>query len=104
MHQVVDLRPAAYPGFIEGAAIDCRVRADLDIILNHQPPHLWELLIASSLPVAYVPEPVTSEHGARMHNQPIAQDRASIDRHVGINFAIASKLHSAPDHASCADP
>ena len=90
VHEVVDFCAAADSGFVEGAAVDGGVGADLDIVFNHQTSDLRELLVASGLLVAHVAEAFAAEHGSCLDDDSIAEVRAPVDRHVGVDAAVGS--------------
>src|ERR1700688_1062764 len=68
MHQVVDLRSAPNAGFVERAAVDGCVGADLHIVFDHEAAHLRKFLIPPALRVTHISEAIAAQHRARVHN------------------------------------
>src|SRR6059036_2905397 len=103
MHQVVDLRPAPDARYIQRSAVNGCVCSDLDVVFNFQSADLGELLIASGLLIADVAESVAAQYRARMNYYSITNSHARIDRHVRIQFAVASHRDVGSHHASRPD-
>src|SRR5579883_1928672 len=100
MHKVIDFRPAADTGQVEGAAIDGGVGADLDVVFENQAAELGELFVTARLGIAHVTETVAAQHGAGMHHHAVAQFGGGINRHVGIEAAVLANGHVGTDHAA----
>jgi hypothetical protein len=104
VHEVVDLRSASDTRDLERAAVDGRVRANLDVILDFKRANLRKLLVPASLRIAHVAKAIAAQHCASMNDHAIADARAGVNRHIGINLAILSNCDSPSDDASGADP
>ena len=69
--EVVDLRPLADPGGLEGGAVDRAVRADLDVVADLDPAGLRDLDVPAVDHA--VAEPVAAEHRPGVDLDPVAE-------------------------------
>ena len=112
-HQVVDLRPLADPRRPEGASVDRRAGADLDVVGDLDVTELRNLDVPTVLePVA---EPVGPDHRLSVDDDAVAEDRTVVkdgvrkEGHVVAEPAIPAEDDAAmdtaagPDHAAGAD-
>src|SRR5258708_17651719 len=102
--QVVDLRSPPDARFVERAAVDGCVGADLHIVFDHQPAYLGKFLVPSTLRVAHISEAIAPQHCTRMHDDTIAQRCPRIYRNARINLAPVPNLHSPANDTTGADP
>src|SRR5690242_12776883 len=85
LHEVVDLGAFGDPRGSERAAVDRCIRADLNIVLDHQSAKLRKLLLAAL--GEQVTEPVRPQNGACMQYDTVAHFHARIDAHPGMEHA-----------------
>src|SRR5204862_7617989 len=78
LHEVVDLRPLADDRVAERPAVDGRVRADLDVVLDAHPAELRHLVMPPSLGGEAVA--VAADHDAAVEDAAPADGRALVDR------------------------
>ena len=100
MDEVVDFCAAADAGFVERAAVDGGVGADLYVVFDDQASDLRGLLVASGLRVAHVAEAFTAQDGARLNDDAVAECCARVDGDVGVDAAMAADYHVVADHAN----
>src|SRR5216117_2455290 len=102
--QVVDLCARSDHGIIHAAAVDARVRADLDVIPDEAAAHVRNLAVGFATPLARdVPEPVAAEHRARVHDHPLPERGARIQRDAGIQLRVVADRDAVAEHAARAD-
>ena len=80
LDEIVDLRPLADDGIAVAAAVDGRVGADLDIVLDDHPPDLRHLQVP--LGAGHEAETILSDANAGMDDDPVADQRMG-DRDTG---------------------
>src|SRR5271165_3414329 len=100
MNQIVDLGTLADHGIARGAAVDCRVGADLDVVLNDDAPDLWDLLM--SFRTGKITETVLADARARMDDDAVADQRAE-DRNIGADGAVAPDADVRADDGAGTD-
>src|SRR5947209_3655248 len=71
LDEVVDLGAVADRGRLKRAAVDGAPRADLDVVADHDVPHLRILHVAAF--VDAIAEPIGSEHGIGVNDDAIAK-------------------------------
>ena len=84
LHQIVDTAAVPNNGVGTGAAIDCGVGADFDVVFDHHVAHVWQSVVFS------IDSAVAESFGA--------QHRA------GVNDDIISDTHAGIQHGLCLDP
>jgi hypothetical protein len=94
--EVVDLRTRADARFADGGSVDRRVRANLDVVFNHDSPDLRDLLVAAVLPSREA-VPVTANHDAVLQDDATADLHAFADGDVRMNQAVLADAGIAPD-------
>ena len=102
--QVVDLGAASDARDFKGAAVDGRVRANLDVIADFEAPLLGKFFIMSGCPVANVAEAVAAQHRSRVNDHTVAETGAGVNRDIRIQLAIAANTDARTNHRACADP
>src|SRR5262249_6672473 len=85
-HQIVELAAAPDARAAEPRAIDGRVRADLDVVLEHHVADLRHLLVLAAL-VELVAEAVAADHHARLEHDAVAEPAAFADHHARVEPA-----------------
>ena len=108
LHQVVELRAPPDAGVAERAAIDRRVRADLDVVLHHHASELRHRLELARLG-EHVAEAVAAEHDAGLQHDAIADLRALAQHATGVDHAVGAdharrRRASRSRAARCAGP
>ena len=113
LDEIVDSRPTPNHGHARGRAVDAGVRADLDVILQDDPPQLGDLLVAAV--AGGKTESVVSDDRARVNDHPgsqfglFSQDDVRIDQtlrsdlHLGTDNRPGENRHAVPDHRSGGD-
>src|SRR5206468_2417101 len=96
VHEVVDLRPRADHRVVDAPAIDRRVRADLDVVLDDAATDVRNLVV-SSVPI-HVAESVGAEPRTGVHDHALAHDRPAVRSRRRIEMTIARDLHALSDH------
>ena len=104
VHKIVYFCASADARSLQCSAVDCSIRADLDVVFNLQLSDLGEFFMTSRCHVTDISEAIAAKNGARMDDHAIANTRAGIDRHVRMNLAILSDRHVRAQHASRANP
>src|SRR6476620_5275254 len=79
LNEIVNLGPGANDGVIEAAAIDGRVRADLDVLLDDAPPNVRNLVVDSV--AEHVAKAIASQASAGLHHHARSERRPTIQRH-----------------------
>src|SRR6185503_21010784 len=100
LHQVVDLGALADHGIADGAAVDRRAGADLDVVLNDDATDLRNLQVP--LGAHDVPEAILADVAAGMNDHAIA-DEAVRDDGARADRAVAADPHFGADHGIGAD-
>ncbi len=103
VNQVVELGPAADPGFFQGPAVNGGVGSDLHVVLNDQRALLGKLGVLPGRSIADVAEAIGPQHRPGVDHHPIAQGDAGVDDHPGVDAAIAADADAGADHRSAAD-
>ncbi len=96
VNQVVGLDPFLNPGFPEGRPVDGVQRPDLHIIVDADDAGVGNLMV--SFAVRSEPEPVASDHGARMDDHPVPDSAIFPNGRIGVYLHIAADGHPIPDH------
>ena len=91
LNEVVDLRAFADDRIVEGAAIDGRVGADLDVVADDDAAHLRHLQMP--LGAHRKPEAVLPDADARMQDDALADDGVR-DGGAGADIAVAPDRHA----------
>lgn len=101
LNEIVDLDPLLNPSSSEPGAIDGRVRADFDIVIDLDNPELRDFLV----PVldGFEPETVRSDHGAAVDDYTRADSRSLTNRRIRINYARSSNNTFVTDVRPSAD-
>ncbi len=102
--QVVDLGAASDARDFKGAAVNGRVRANLDVIADFEAPLLGKFFVMSGRLVADVAEAVAAQHRSGVNDHAVAESRAGVDRDIGIQLAIAANTDARTNHCAGADP
>ena len=71
LHEIVDLRALADYRVAQRASIDCRIRADLHIVLNNDTTELWRFQMPPG--VERKAEPILPQPRAGMNDEIIAK-------------------------------
>src|SRR2546421_10489846 len=82
VNQVVDLRSRSDDSIIHAAAVDARIRADLDVIADEAAPDVWNLAVRFSPFTGDISESVAAEHCARVYDHALAQRGPCVQRHA----------------------
>ncbi len=101
LNKIVDLDPFLNPGSSEAGAIDSRVRADLDIVIDLDNPELGDFFVA--VLHEFEPETVRSDHGAAMDDYTRTDSRSLTNRRIRINHARSSNNTFMTDVRPSAD-
>jgi hypothetical protein len=94
VRQIIDLRAATDKRITECSAIDGRIRADLNIIVNFNAAQMRETLQRAALRTL-IAESFTADHGTRIdyhastYANAIVQDRTAMDDGVGAYGALS---------------
>ena len=95
LHEIVDLRAGADPGFAQRRSVDRGIGADLDIVLDDHAAHLWNFLLtavgSSREAVAIGPD-----HGAVLDDHPIPDRHILSDRDLRSNDAVLADGDARP--------
>ena len=102
LHQVVDLGPRADARRLEGAAVDRRAGADLDVVADLDVAELRHLDVPAVLqPVA---EAVGPEHRVGVDDDAVAEHGAVVEHDVGIEVHVVAEPAVAADDHAAVDP
>jgi hypothetical protein len=102
LHQIIDFSASSDNGLAKRCAINGRIGADFDIVLNHDNSGLRNLNTA--FPMAGIAESITANHDAGMENHSIADATTIADNDIGVQYGILSHLYSFPEkHAGIED-
>lgn len=102
LYEVVDLGADSHPGRTDRAAIDGRIRADFDIVIEDAPSDLGDLSVHPT--VEDVSETVHPDTRSGMEDHPIPQDRPGIEGHMRVDDDILPDSRIPPDHRVSSDP
>ena len=91
VHQVVELCAAPYARLSQRAPIDRRIRADLNVVINHQRSLLRKRRIRARLRIAHISKSIRAQHHACVNHDPIADRCSRINHHSRINAAMCSQ-------------
>src|SRR5580698_8417207 len=94
VYQVVDLRPAADARLGQRAAINGRIGADLDVVLDRQRSLLRELRVSAGLRIAHVAEAVRTQHRPGVDHDAITNCGSRIKHGARIDPAVFADLHA----------
>ena len=103
VNQIVELGPAANPGFFERPAVDGGVGSHLNIVLNDQRTLLGKLGVLPGRAIADIAEAIGSQHRPGVDHHPVSERGARVDDHPGVDVAIAADSHAGADHRSAVD-
>jgi hypothetical protein len=101
LNEIVDLDPFLNPGSSEPGAIDSRVRAYLDIVIDLDNPELRDFFVAFLH--QFETETVRPDHGAAVDNYTRTDSRSLTNRRVRINQARSSNNSFMTDVRPSAD-
>ena len=96
LHEVVKLRPAPDSRLAQSAAVNTRVRADLNVVFDDDRSDLRELVVDARL-VAHVAEPVRADDHARVQHHTVAERHAFVQDHVRVQHAPAPHADALAD-------
>src|SRR5215469_15169767 len=100
LHKIIDLGALADYGIAGGAAVDGRIGADLDVVLDDGPSGLWDFLVSRrrwQIAEAFLPDT-----DAGMDDDAVA-DQCMQDRSVGTDRTIAADADVGSYHCTSAD-
>src|SRR5262249_18555861 len=97
LNEIVDFRPRVNARLSNRGPIDCRVRANLDIVLDDDVGMLWNLEVRT-VRLLREPEPVASHASAVEHRPPVANDDALPNRHSSVQDAVIANSDARTDH------
>ena len=99
--EVVDLDAAGDRRLVQGAAVDARIGADLDVVADPRPPHLRHL----DLPLAVEDEaePVGSDDDPGVQDHAIPHRRAGVEHHARVRDAVGADGRPGADVAAGED-
>src|SRR5215469_764424 len=100
MHHVVELGARSDDGFVECAAVDGAVSADLNVVADYEPTHLRKFHVAAMNVVAHKAEAVGTEHRACVNRDAAANGGVRIDDHARIDLAVVAYNNVLADVAS----
>src|SRR5437867_4506937 len=80
--EIIDLHAASHDGRSQRAAVDRRVGADLDVVLDDHAADLGNLPMGRAVPGES--EPVGAQHGAGVNDHPAAHTNAVADDDMGV--------------------
>src|SRR5262249_27299176 len=83
LYLVVDLGAGPDDCRVHGPTVDGGASSDLDVVTQFDPAQLWDLVVPPV--VEAVTEPVRTDDGARVQDDPVTQDRAIVDGRVGVD-------------------
>jgi Ca2+-transporting ATPase len=98
-----EFRAGGNDGRVQGAAIDRRVRTDLDVVADLETADLRKLVIRAGLFVADEPETVAAQHGAGVHDDARTESRLGIDSDARDQLAVLADRHIVEQHATRPD-
>jgi len=104
LHQVVDLRPRADDGVVHAAAVDGRIRADLDVVADDAASDLGDFARQLAALAGHVAEPIRPEPHAGVQDDPVPHYRPAVTHHVGQQLHVVAELDAVAQHAPGADP
>ena len=102
LYLVVELAAIADHGVVKCATVDRGVGTDLDIIADHDPPHLRNLHPTTIL-LAREAKAIRANHRTRMDDAVLAHHAVMLNRHVGCEPRAATDAGAAADVAAGAD-
>src|SRR5690606_21377919 len=97
LHEVVDLHAVLDDGVLDGAAVDGRVRTDLDVVADQDAAELRHLDPAAVREILGEAEAVRADHGAGMH------DAAAPDANVVEDADARGEPRAGADHDTLAE-
>src|SRR6266700_2960249 len=80
-------------------AIHAGVRSDLDIVPDQTAADMGNFPVRLAVLAGYVPEAVAAQDGARVHDHPLAERGARIERDAGIELRVIAYGDAVPEHA-----
>ena len=102
LHEVVDLGAIADEGVIDAAAVDRRVRTNVDVVADDRPPDLRELGVGAI--AKHVTKTIASDAHTAVNLAALAEGRAWIERHVREEARVYTDVHAVAHGAMRADP
>src|SRR5262245_50572859 len=96
LHEIIDLRAAANARFADCCSIDGGVRADLDIVLQHDNPRLNNLVV-TAVCLLRVAEAVRTDTGAVLQNDIVPNLAELTHRRVRVRFEVVTDSSAARD-------
>lgn len=97
LHQIVYLRPLAYPSPPKSGSVNGRIRPDFDVVIHLNGPNLGDFHMLTTL--EFKSEAVTTQDDATVQDHPISDFAAKPDRHAWMDKAVATDLGSVTDVA-----
>src|ERR1039458_5561967 len=97
LHEVVDLGPAPDDRGIHRRAIDCHVRADLDVVLDDHVANLRDLQPLRA--ILHITEAVAADHRAGVNADAVADADVVVDGDIRVEQAIVAKPAAFTDDA-----
>src|SRR5690606_8601481 len=95
LHKIIDLAALANDRVRQGAAINCGIRSDLNVVLDDDTPDLWVLFKA--LWSREKAETVLPHLRARMDNHPVADD-SELNRGLRADETVAADRAAVSNH------
>src|SRR5206468_6658262 len=103
VHEIVDLRARSDHGVVHTAAVDARVRADLDVVPDQAPADVRDLAVRLAALPGDVAEPIAPQHRAGVDDHALAQGRARVERDARVELRVLADRHAVAEHAARAD-
>src|SRR5690606_3248205 len=100
LHKIIDLAALANDRVRQGAAINCGIRSDLNVVLDDDTPDLWVLFKA--LWSREKAETVLPHLRARMDNHPVADD-SELNRGLRADETVAADRAAVSNHGIGSD-
>src|SRR3954470_7075047 len=91
VHEIVDLRAGANHGVVDAAAIDRRVRANLDVVFDDATTDVRNLVMAAT--AKNVTEAVGAKPRAGMHDYPLTDHHSGVCRDGRIQVTLRTHVH-----------
>jgi hypothetical protein len=101
LYEVVDLNTVLDDGIVEGASIDSRARADLDIIAEVRCAELWYPY--PTFPILREAESVATDNSTRMDQDPVSKLRSVANGDLRHQLAIGTDTTVTLDDATGTD-
>src|SRR5439155_24504756 len=101
--EIVDLRARSDHGVVHAAAVDARVRADLDVVPDEAAPHVRDLPVPPAGLAGDVAEPIAAQHRAGVHDDAFPERGARVQRDAREQLRVVADGHAIAEHASLTD-